>query len=257
MSQQTHRQTSSHVLRESLLLFGLTGAWMWFNVNFINPCAVAAGAPLIWSFSLSFYLPLAVLFVAALFAFHAEGHAWNWPAFAQRMRLQRMTRRDWVWAIGGVLLALVVESLLEPTALWLAGTRWFAPPPMLPALLDPFQSFDIPPTSFMGTPLQGNPWVIGVYAISLFFNIVGEELAWRGYLLPKQEKVWGHWAWFISGLMWVFVLHFVMRWFYIVLLPTGLITPFVAQRTGNTWTAIIIHGTGNAIFLVLIVVGVF
>jgi len=47
-----------------------------------------------------------------------------------------------------------------------------------------------------------------------------------------------------------------MRWMYIGLLPTGLITPFVAQRTQNTWTAVIIHGVGNLVFLILVIMGV-
>ena len=99
-------------------------------------------------------------------------------------------------------------------------------------------------------------WVALVYLVALFVNIAGEEIAWRGYLLPRQEQTHGQWAWLVNGLMWVFLLHAVLRWMYLGLLPTGLVTPFVAQRTQNIWTAVIIHGTGNLVFLILILVGI-
>lgn len=47
-----------------------------------------------------------------------------------------------------------------------------------------------------------------------------------------------------------------MWWAFPTLLATGLLTPFVAQRLQSTWAAIAVHGTGNALFLVLLLAGV-
>jgi len=120
------------------------------------------------------------------------------------MRLTPMTRRDWLWAVGGLVIAGMLEGLLEPTGEWLASmSPLFEPPPALPTLFDPFQPLMLPPTEFMGEPLRGQWWVAFVYGVSLIINIGGEEIAWRGYLLPKQEVVFGRWAWLLNALLWV------------------------------------------------------
>jgi membrane protease YdiL (CAAX protease family) len=44
------------------------------------------------------------------------------------------------------------------------------------------------PAAFMGIPLHGQWWIAFYYILVLIFgNIAGEELSWRGYLLPRQE----------------------------------------------------------------------
>ena len=140
---------------------------------------------------------------------------------------------------------------------FLAAIPFFTPPPLLPDLLDPHQAIDLPPVAYMGVPLRGNSWVIVLYAVSLLANILGEELLWRGYLLPRQELVLGRWAWLANGLLWIIVFHAMFRWMWIALIPTGMITPCVAHRVKSTWASIIIHGFGNAIYLTLLLSSLF
>jgi len=105
---------------------------------------------------------------------------------------------------------------------------------------------------FLERNLAGNGWVALVYAICLLINISVEEIAWWGYLLPCQQIAYGRWEWVLNGVLWILILHIAIRWMYGGLLATGFITLFVAQRAGNTWMAVLIHGTGNFIFLLLI-----
>lgn len=175
-------------LWQSALWFGLPGLALFVGVTLVNPRLAAAGVPLIWSFSLLFYSPLLLVAAAAVIAYRRDGYPMMRRAFAQRMRLVRMTRRDWGWTMGGLLLALVAEGLIaDPATRLLAGLPGFTPPDALPALFDPFQPLAMPPTHFFGTPLARNGWVALVHAAGLVINIGGEELAWRGYLLPRQE----------------------------------------------------------------------
>ncbi|MFP4323970.1 MAG: type II CAAX prenyl endopeptidase Rce1 family protein [Anaerolineales bacterium] len=70
--------------------------------------------------------------------------------------------------------------------------------------------------------------MLGVYAVSLFGNIIGEELWWRGYILPIQERAFGKWAWLINGLLWIVVFHaFLMR--------------FCGGRTRLCWPRVCLH----------------
>jgi len=56
--------------------------------------------------------------------------------------------------------------------------------------------------------------------------------------------------------LWVVVFHALMWWAFPTLLATGLLTPLVAQRLRSTWAAIVVHCTGNALFLLLLLAGV-
>ena len=127
---------------------------------------------------------------------------------------------------------------------------------VLPALFDPRVALAVPPTEFMGVTLAGNWWVVAVWTGAFVVNIGGEELLWRGYLLPRQEAVFGRWAWLVNGLLWVVAVHAFMWWNLFGLLPTGLVTPYLVQRYGTTWAGVVVHGLGNALWLVLLVVGV-
>ncbi len=242
---------------ESLSFFGLPGILLIFTFEWLNPWLQRQGVPLVWSFTLSLYLPLLLLGVVAFIAYRLEGNAPTWTAFRERMRFQKPTRRVWLWGIAGLIAALLAEAILEPSSHMLADLPFFAPPAFLPALFDPNQPLVLPPEEYLGVPLLGSGWLIGLYALSLFANIFGEELLWRAFLLPRQERVFGKGAWLVNGILWIFLLHFMMRWMWLTLLPTGLLTPLIAQYVKNTWAAIIIHGFGNGVFLILIAIGVF
>lgn len=242
---------------ESLLLFGLPGTCLFLTFEWLNPWLQQQGIPLVWSFTLSLYFPLLILGIVALIAYRIEGNTANWTIFRQRMRLQQPDRKVLFWAIPALIAALALEALLEPSSHLLASLPFFAPPTLLPSLFDPNQPIILPPEEYLGVPLFGNIWLIALYTLSLFANIFGEELLWRGYLLPRQERVFGKGAWLINGLLWIVLLHFMMRWMWVTLIPTGFLTPFIAQHVKNTWAAIIIHGFGNGIFLILIVIGAF
>lgn len=229
---------------------------MLFSFEWLNPWLQKHNIALVWSFTIALYLPLLLLGVVALTAYRLEGNAASWTAFRERMRLQKPTGRVWLWAVSALVVALLAEALLEPSARILADLPFFTPPALLPALFDPDQPLVLPPEDYLGVPLLGNAWLIGLYTTSLFANIIGEELLWRSYLLPRQERVFGKWAWLVNGILWIFLLHFMMRWMWLTLIPTGLLTPLIAQYVKNTWAAIIIHGFGNGIFLILIVMGV-
>ncbi len=60
--------------------------------------------------------------------------------------------------------------------------------------------FDITSATFMGIPLAGAWWVLLGYLVYIVLNVFGEELSWRGYVLPRQELAFGEWTWAIHGI---------------------------------------------------------
>jgi membrane protease YdiL (CAAX protease family) len=88
-----------------------------------------------------------------------------------------------------------------------------------------------------------------------FFNIFGEEMLWRGYILPRQEAAHGRGAWMVNAALWM-LFHLCFGPFLIViLLPILVILPWAASKTGNTSTALLVHGLLNGPMFVLVALG--
>ena len=111
----------------------------------------------------------------------------------------------------------------------------------------------------MGVALQGAWWVPVYYAVvMLVCNIGGEELWWRGYVLPRQELAFGRAAWVIHGICWS-AFHLFMQptlWDTVRMAITGVALSFVSQRTKSTWPGIVGHSFGNLPFFLSLVKGV-
>jgi membrane protease YdiL (CAAX protease family) len=176
---------------------------------------------------------MAGLVVAALAAYVLEGNPLTWAAFAERYRLGRMRRRDWGWTLGG-LLVMGVLSLGANIALPLAWRALrFTPPEAY---------------------VEGAP-ALWFTLVNLAFNILGEELWWRGFILPRQELVHGRWTWLIHGVLWA-LFHAFKWWVVPAMLVTCLVIPFIAQRTRSTWPGIFIHFGINGLGILLDVLGI-
>jgi membrane protease YdiL (CAAX protease family) len=115
------------------------------------------------------------------------------------------------------------------------------------------------PTDFMGIQLMGAWWLLIYYGVWLIvFNIFGEELWWRGYVLPRQELAFGGMAWVIHGICWSLFHLFIQPtlWDTTRMAVTGMALSFIAQRTRSTWPGIIGHGLANTPLLFSIASGV-
>ena len=89
-----------------------------------------------------------------------------------------------------------------PALMMVVSFHWFMP--WLQSIgLTPFEGMVVAHTvpmallltavleNMVGANILCNWRVVVLYAIMLFFNIVAEELWWRGYILPRQEVAHG------------------------------------------------------------------
>ena len=97
----------------------------------------------------------------------------------------------------------------------------------------------------------GQWWLLGVLTVSLVFNyVLGEELIFRGILLPKMNGVFGKWDWIANGIMFsTYHLHRIWG------LPSSLlidwIYPWAAKRFHSYWVAVIVHAVDGVIVVIL------
>jgi membrane protease YdiL (CAAX protease family) len=242
---------------ESVLYFGIPGLVLYLGLYHGIPYFKGMGLPDIFLFPFFLWLPIIPLLPISILLFRKEKQTLPSSNLKERFRLNSLTKTDWLWVIVGIFSVVIFDFvIMDPVAKWMATIPLFSPPDHFPILFHPLKEIHFPLTDFLGVSLLGN-WIFLFITMTLHSTaIIAEEFMWRGYILPRQEKTHGKFAWLVNGLLWGYLVHFVMKWNFISFLPSMLITPFIAQKTKNTWVSLLIHGIPNTILWILILTGI-
>lgn len=240
----------------ALILFAVPALGVTFFFYIGRPVLQALGESPFKSFQAALAVPMALLFAAALVAYHkVEGRPLNWEAFRARMRFPRLTLKAVLQGVLLFVLGSISYSVFTRVGIILIETGLVPVPTGIPVMIDPRAGFDLAALkNFAGGSLSGQWELVLLFAVTFFFNIIGEELWWRGYILPRQELVHGRFTWLIHGLLWA-GFHVYKWWDMIGLLPVTLLLSFDAQRWKNNWPILIAHGLLNGLLLLLLVAG--
>lgn len=98
-------------------------------------------------------------------------------------------------------------------------------------------------------------WLFILAIVSSIFNyFLGEELLFRGVLLPKMNGVFGKYDWVVNNIL--FALYHLHKPIYIfAFMFDGLAMNYLSKRFKSNWFAIVIHGF-EGIFVLVPVLGV-
>lgn len=241
----------------SLLLSALPAGLVAFSFYIFRPFLEYAGYSPLKSFLASILVPTALLFAGALIGYHrAEGRPLDWSAFRQRMRFPSLTFKIILQGLGLFVVIMIGYGLFSQLGLALVQAGSIPVPADIPALADPRVSLTHTILDQMaGGSIAGDWDIVLLYLVAFFFNIAGEELWWRGYLLPRQELAFGKPAWLLHGLLWT-AFHAFKWWDLLGLLPVCLAISFSAQRLKNNWPSLIAHALFNGLSLVVVIAGV-
>jgi membrane protease YdiL (CAAX protease family) len=271
------------------LLFGVPALIFAFLFHRLGPDLWRQGTSWWRIFHLLLVLPLALMLIAALLGAAIDLRSVSWKSLRERLRLSAPSGVVWLWAaaLSGFMYGGNWADLVAVAASWFAlwnektNKKWMFVATLIAvfvkrnaALLQPalqsLRFFDpsgfyseffshFGPHDFMGLPLQEAWWIPAYYAVvMLVCNIGGEELWWRGYVLPRQELAFGRTAWIVHGIFWS-IFHLFMQptlWDMVRMAITGVALSFVAQRTKSTWPGIVGHSFGNLPFFLSLVKGV-
>jgi membrane protease YdiL (CAAX protease family) len=227
------------------------------SIHLFMPWLASQGYSPLDSMLAAHLVPMALLFTAALVAYHkVERNPLTWNAFSARCRYPRLRFRDVLWGLGLFAIASLGYGIVSQIGNLLIAQGILPVPQSIPGLMDPRVAKTLALYDQMaGGTIRGNWGVAALYFVMLFFNIAGEEFWWRGYLLPRQELTHGRWAWLVQGLLWT-LFHVFKWWDVIGLLPVCLIITFSAQRMKNNWPAFIAHYLVNGMGFVLVLAAV-
>lgn len=241
----------------SLLYFGLPALLFVAGFWGLMPWLIGLGMLPYYAYVLGVGSPLAVLLAASLLWLKLEGRAVNLESAKARFRLRPMGGKAWLWSVGALLLGSVLgfggmshvsRRLIAQGIIPIPAT---IPDFMSPtSLTDPMVAYD----AAVGG-VRGN-WLPFVAMLAVFvFNILGEELWWRGVVLPRQELAFGKWTWVLHGVLWAFF-HIFKWWDVLNLLPITLALAWVCYKFKSITPGILIHGVTNGIALIPLLLGV-
>jgi membrane protease YdiL (CAAX protease family) len=217
-------------LRQSILFFMVPAMFAVVAQYVLWPYFVRIGISDENAYNTACLLVFMGLLLATIVALRLEGWPLRWPVVRERLRLGPLTSNEWKWTLLFLFLYVLLGYVLNIVAQWVYQRVGFWPP-----------DADV--------PLTNVPFLL----IVLVFNVVSEELWWRGYILPRQELEHGKNAWVVHGLLWPFF-HLFKWWAVPFQLLKHWMIPFIAQRTRNTTPALIIHLVSNGMSVALTVV---
>jgi membrane protease YdiL (CAAX protease family) len=231
MSKGITEQIKPMPLWQSLIFFGVPTLLAVLCQYFFWPFLMGIGVSEENAYHLQSLVVFVSLLIASLVAYVVEGNSLDWSSFRRRFRLFRLDIRGWKWTFGGLFTQILLSLVATVLASQVYNILKFTPP-------------DVSPSG----PMMNMP----LMSFVLCMNIISEELWWRGYVLPRQEKQHGRYTWAIHGVLWA-LFHAFKWWAVPFMLFTTWIIPFITQRIGNTTPGIIIHLVINGLGILLMV----
>jgi membrane protease YdiL (CAAX protease family) len=168
------------------------------------------------------------LIITGFLILKSEGYHISLSTFIERLRFHRLTKKDLIWSIFGLIIIAVSSGIIMKVLELTAGKFDHSPP---------FMSFE--------QLTAGRYWLLFAWFPYWILNILGEEFLWRGVMLPRQEIAFGKYAWLIHGFGWLlFHIAFGLQ-LLLTLVPLVFIQSYIVQMTKNSWNGVIIHGGLN------------
>lgn len=102
--------------------------------------------------------------------------------------------------------------------------------------------------------LLGNwPWFAVLTAMLVFNTVLGEELLFRGFLLPRMNRAFGNRDWLVNGVLFA-VYHLHEPWQIPAALLDALILAYPSKRYRSAWIGIVVHSAQTVFFTVVLLV---
>lgn len=96
--------------------------------------------------------------------------------------------------------------------------------------------------------LSGNwPWFALTLVMMLFNTVLGEELLFRGFLLPRMNGAFGRGDWLANGVLFA-AYHLHVPWVMPSALLDSFFLAFPTKRYRSAWTGIAVHSSQTVFF---------
>jgi uncharacterized protein len=197
-------------------------------------------------------------FILVMILLYQETGSLSWSTIRQRLWLNTPSSpktgkprgRLWWWLVPLILLTAIYEMQISGIfdRLWVSLFPFFTEP----------QGFAF--GNALATPeakaqMVGAWNILGLFLISALFNtFLGEELLFRGLLLPRMAGVFGKWDWVMNGLLFG-IYHLHQPWMIFSSVIEGILLLALPSRYfRSSWFGVIIH-SGQSIYFAFLILG--
>jgi membrane protease YdiL (CAAX protease family) len=233
MKQQT-------TLLKASVIFGIATAYFFLLLYTLLPflkSTFSFNSTIYW-FIIGYFLFIP-LFVSAVAMAKKEGNK-KYNQILQSLNIKQFSKKDWNYAILGLISVFIITGFIFLCSILLNkyfGVRLLTTTPWF-----------IEITFFVGI----EKLLLLAWLPMFFFNILGEEMLWRGYI---QSRLKGKYSWLFCSLLWmIFHLPFGID-LVLILMPVIIIIPYIFYKTQNTLVGVFIHGVYNGPLFVLVALG--
>ena len=203
-------------------------------------------AGLVWQFAV----------VAVLLYREAGTLAWSawrtrlWLGVPRSPRGGRPQPTLWLWIVPLVAVTAALELVIAPAL----DRAWVS---LVPAVAEPsgFSMNGLLASADARARLVGAWDIWGLYAVSALFNtVLGEELLFRGWLLPRMAGVCGRWDWLLNGALFG-LYHLHQPWGLVGNVVVGtLCFAWPSRHFRCAWFGIVAH-SGQSVFFAVLLLG--
>ena len=191
---------------------------------------VSLGVGLVWQF------------VLVMVLVYRERGSVRWPVLKDALWLQA-PRSPRTGRVGGWLWLVLVPALLI-----------FASEEFIPSF-SPVTGHDF--AAFVQSDagaafMSGNwGWYALIFTLVVFNTVLGEELLFRGLLLPRMQGAFGRWDWVANGVLFA-VYHLHMPWTIPVNLLDTFALSYPSRRYRSALIGIAVHSSQSVLILALV-----
>lgn len=89
-------------------------------------------------------------------------------------------------------------------------------------------------------------WFAVIVVLLVFNTVLGEELLFRGFLLPRMNGAFGRWDWVANGVLFA-AYHLHTPWVIPVALMDTLILSYPTKRYASAWIGIAVHSAQSLV----------
>lgn len=240
---------AQYSLLKIMTTWAIAAAPMPFLVFWVAPALAASTGTLL--ILMIWYAGIASMiwqFIVSVGVLYLEMETFTWSALKKRIWLNKprnpkngkKSYKLFWWLVPAAAFVMVIEMTVVGEFLQTIMTKVF---PFTANLAESdLEGLFIP-------ELAGAWWLIGVALLNNIFNyFLGEELLFRGVLLPKMRGVFGKWDWVANAFLFgIFHLDKPTNMLRVAVSTLGY--NWVSVRFRSIWFAIILHGVEGFIVL--------
>jgi membrane protease YdiL (CAAX protease family) len=233
-----------------LLATFIPSAIAFTGFRVVLPALVKNGTPVLIGWPSVASVMLFGFVLVAIFLLRAEAKQLGISLWA-RMCFKKLSLKEWGLYIVLVLLALAVSMGAQGLVPPFMDTVGLTVPDYMPFFLNP----KVDPTNTdvailsPDLQLQGNYSLLLLVGVTLFLNILAEELYFRAWILPKLTK-YGAWGWVMNGVLFA-LYHTFQLWLLPALLVASLFFAFIFYKSKSIWPSLAAHLIGNFLLSIL------